>query len=116
MSKVDRIVYRIKVESGDVGRRYEIYANDPVGEITKAVNDKTGFSFVVDFVAETVTPSGLPTSTGRHRLYSVRFELKAGEEIREALAKFALKNDNFENARCEPKYVSSWKEQLKKIK
>lgn len=120
MSKAERIVYRIKVESRksgyDSGRRYEIYANDPAGEITKAVNDKTGCSFVVDFVAETITPSGYPTSTGRCRLYCVRFDLKPGEEIRKALAKFALKNDEFHKILGEQDHIVNWKEELKKIK
>ena len=117
MTKNARISYKIRVDHRDNGRLYEIHANDPVGEITRAVNEKTGCSFIVDFVAETITPSGMSTSTGRVRNYSARFDLKKGEEIRSALAKFALKHDDFDNMEYCLKYAAtSWKKQLEEMK
>lgn len=93
-----KIFYSITVKNNTrsgSSRRYTLSTNDPAGEITKAINEKSGISFICDFTCTTIVPSGYSTSSGEIHEQSIRLDLPKNLEIKKFIAKQALSIDNF---------------------
>lgn len=118
--KNTRIFYSITVEGAvrnGSKRQYTLSTNDPAGTVTKAINDKSGVSFICDFTCTTIVPSGYPTSSGEVKEQCMRADLPQGMEIKDFIAKQALIIDHFSLASYhDDADISNWKKNLLALK